>query len=82
MLDFCISEIIRLFTFHGQMVNAKIHRKKYPQIAHSHFTSENHVHTHVYTPWKELAAFIATMYSEGDNVYSADPLTGDQSICT
>ena len=32
--------------------------------------------------WKELAAFIATMYSEGDDVYSADLPTSDLNICT
>ena len=43
MLDFCIREIISGFEFHGQVVNEKIHGKKYPQIARVHvLLSEKH----------------------------------------
>ena len=66
-LDFCISDIIRRFKFCGRLVNTKTHRKKYPCTC---------------SPWKMLAAFVATMHSEEDIVYSADLLTGDLNIHT
>ena len=44
MLNFCLSKIVHGFKFCGQMINAKIHHEKYPQIAYVRISLEKHIH--------------------------------------